>query len=78
MDGRTLSDLHRLAEEMGVSEEEIVRSGIRQLPRERALAAYVRGKLSRGEALDRLGINWVKMADCQREAVEEDLARVIK
>lgn len=82
MERSTLSDLQQLAEEMEVSEEDViaeaVRSGIRQLRRERTLAAYVRGELPRDEAIDRVGIDWVEMANRQREAVEEDVAWALK
>lgn len=77
-----LSDLHQFAEEMDVSEEEliveVVRSGIQQLRRERTLAAYVRGNLSREDAIEQVGIDWVEMADRQREAVEADVAWALK
>jgi hypothetical protein len=82
MERSTLSDLQQLAEEMEVSEEEViaeaVRSGIQQLRRERALAAYVRGELSRDQAIDRVGVDWVEMADRQREAVEAEVAWALK
>ena len=82
MERSTLSDLQALSEEMGFSEEEVIaeaiRSGIQQLRRERTLAAYVRGELSRDEAIDRVGIDWVEMADRQREAIEEDVAWALK
>lgn len=80
MERSALSDLQQLAEEMDVSEEEVIAEAvrIRQLRRERTLAAYVRGELSRDEAIDRVGIDWVEMADRQREAVEEDVAWALK
>lgn len=82
MEHSMLSDLHQFAEEMDVSEEEliveVVRSGIQQLRRERTLAAYVRGNLSREDAIEQVGIDWVEMADRQREAVEADVAWALK
>lgn len=82
MERSTLSDLQILSEEMGLSEEEIiaeaVRSGLQQLRRERTLAAYVRGNLSRDDAVERVRIDWVEMADRQREAVEADVAWALK
>lgn len=73
-----MSELQGLSDEMGVSEEEMiamaVRSGLRQLRRERILAAYMQGDLSREDAVEQVGIDWVEMADRQQQAVEEDLA----
>ena len=78
MERDTLSDVQALSDEMGLSEAEViaeaVRSGLQQLRRERTLAAYVRGNLSREDAIERVGIDWVEMADRQRKAVEEDVA----
>jgi hypothetical protein len=42
------------------------------------LAAYVRGELSRDQAIDRVGVDWVEMADRQREAVEAEVAWALK
>jgi hypothetical protein len=82
MERSTLSDLQALSEEMGLSEEEViaeaVRSGLQQLRRERTLAAYVRGTLSRDDAIEQVGVDWVEMADRQREAVEADVAWALK
>lgn len=73
-----MSELQELSDEMCVSEEEViakaVRSGLRQLRRERILAAYVQGDLSREDAVEQVGIDWVEMAGRQQQAVEEDLA----
>jgi hypothetical protein len=48
--------------------------GVRQLWRERALARYLRGEMSREQAIEAAGIDWVELAERQRKAVVEDLA----
>lgn len=74
----TLKRLEQLSHETGLSEDEViakaVQSGIRQLWRERTLAAYLKGDLPREEAIDQVGIDWVEMAERQRDAMQEDLA----
>jgi hypothetical protein len=47
--------------------------GLRQLWREHVLSRYVRGEISRDEAIVTVGIDWVELAERQRQAVEEDL-----
>ncbi|HHB90552.1 MAG TPA: hypothetical protein ENK60_04520 [Anaerolineae bacterium] len=47
--------------------------GLRQLWREEVLARYLRGELSREEAIEQVGITWVALADEQAEAVLEDI-----
>ena len=47
--------------------------GLRELRRERALARYLRGVISRGEAIDAAGIDWVELAERQNEAMRQDL-----
>lgn len=47
--------------------------GLRQLWREEVLARYLRGELSREEAIDLVGDDWVELADEQTNAVLEDL-----
>jgi len=74
----TLKRLEQLSAETGLSEDEViakaVQSGIRQLWREHTLAAYLKGRLSREEAIDQVGIDWVELAERQRRAMEEDMA----
>ena len=78
----TLKRLAQLSHETGLSEDEViakaVQSGIRQLWRERTLAAYLNGDLSREEAIDQVGIDWVELADRERDAMQEDLAWALK
>lgn len=78
----TLKHLEQLSAETGLSEDEViakaVQSGIRQLWREHTLAAYLKGSLSREEAIEQVGIDWVELAERQRDAMEEDLAWALK
>jgi len=48
--------------------------GLRQLWRERILGRYLRGEISRDEAIEAVGIDWVELAERQHEAMMEDLA----
>ena len=74
----TLRELEALARETGVSEDELItralRTGVRQLRREQVLDQYLREKISREEAVRRAGLHWVKQAERERQAVEEDIA----
>lgn len=78
----TLKRLEQLSAETGLSEDEViakaVQSGIHQLWREHTLAAYLKGNLSREEAIEQVGIDWVELAERQRDAMEEDLAWALK
>lgn len=49
------------------------RTGLRQLWRERTLGRYLRGDITRDEAIKNVGIDWVELAERQREAMLEDL-----
>jgi hypothetical protein len=48
--------------------------GLRQLWRERTLGRYLRGEITREEAIEAAGIDWVEMAERQQKAAMEDLA----
>jgi hypothetical protein len=50
-----------------------VQAGLRQLWREHVLGRYLRGEIGREEAIEAAGIDWVEMAERQKEAVLEDL-----
>lgn len=73
----SLDRLEVLVRETSRSEEELIalaiREGVKQLWRERTLARYVRGQISREEAVREAGIDWVELAELQREAMLEDL-----
>lgn len=72
------SRLRTLARETRRPEAEVMTQafevGVRQLWRERALARYLRGEMSREQAIEAAGIDWVELAERQRKAVVEDLA----
>ena len=69
--------LQRLVQETQKSEAEVItqaiESGLRQLWRERVLACFLRGELSREEAIEAVGIDWVDLAERQHAAMLEDL-----
>ncbi len=69
--------LDTLTKEIPKSEAEIItmalRVGLRQLWRERILGRYLRGEISREEAIQAVGIDWVELAERQRQAMLEDL-----
>ena len=58
------------AEVMGLA----LQTGLRQLWREQILGRYLRNEISRGEAIEAVGIDWVELADRQHQAMTEDLA----
>jgi len=49
-------------------------TGLRQLWRENILGRYLRGEISRDEAVEAVGIDWVEIAERQHQAMVEDLA----
>ena len=74
----TLTYLETLARETNKPEAEVItlalQTGLRQLWRERILARYLRGEITRDEAVEAIGIDWVEMAERQHKAMLEDLA----
>src|SRR5436305_13018720 len=74
----TSSDLAHLARELQKPEAEIMamafEAGLRQLWRERTLGQYLRGAVTREQAIEQVGIDWVELAEQQHEAMIEDLA----
>jgi hypothetical protein len=72
------TSLAHLAQELHKPESEIMamafEAGLRQLWRERTLGQYLRGEVSRDEAIERTGIDWVELAEQQHAAMIEDLA----
>jgi len=48
--------------------------GLRQLWREHILGRYLRHEISRGEAIESVGLDWVELAERQKEAMMEDMA----
>ena len=74
----TVSFLEQLARDTGKPEAEVValavEAGARQLWREHILGRYLRGEISRQQAAETVGMDWVDMADRQHGAMEEDVA----
>jgi hypothetical protein len=70
--------LELLVGETEKSEAEVmtlaIKSGLRQLWRELVLGRFLQGQTSRDEAIEAVGIDWVELAERQRDAVLEDLA----
>lgn len=73
----TSTSLARLARELQRPEAEIMtmafEAGLRQLWRERTPGQFLRGELSREQAIERVGIDWVEIAEQQYTAMNEDL-----
>ena len=55
-----------------------VQAGLRQLWRELTLDRYLRGEISRTQAIGEASIDWVEMAEQQQKAVQEDLEWALK
>jgi hypothetical protein len=74
----TLGYLEKLSRETQKPEAEVMtmafKVGLRQLWREHILGRYLRDEISRDEAIESAGIDWVQLAERQRDAVMEDLA----
>ena len=58
------------AEVMGLA----LQTGLRQLWREHVLGRYLQKEITRDEVISAVGIEWVKLAERQHEAMTEDLA----
>ena len=75
---QTTTYLETLVRETRKPEAEVLtlafQAGLRQLWREHVLSRYVRGEISRAEAIAAVGIDWVEMAERQRQAMQEDLS----
>lgn len=74
----TITCLETLMRETKKSESEVMTAvfqvGVRQLWRERILGRYLHRELTRDEAIEAVGIDWVELAERQHAAVDEDLA----
>ncbi|MGB8645683.1 MAG: hypothetical protein WCF84_10625 [Anaerolineae bacterium] len=73
-----LNYLETIARETHKPESEVMtmafEAGLRQLWRERTLGQYLRGEITREEAIHTAGSDWVELAERQSQAVMEDLA----
>jgi len=73
-----LTYLEALVRETHKTEAEVIalafQTGLRQLWRECILARYLRREITRDEAINAVGIDWVEIAERQHKAMTEDLA----
>ena len=73
----TLTYLETLVRETQKPESEVIalafQAGLRQLWCERILGRYLRGEISRAEAIEAVGIDGVGLAERQDQATIEDL-----
>jgi len=74
----TITDyLSTLTKSTQQDEEQIIAQaleiGLRQLWREEVLAQYLRGEISREEAVELVGVDWVLLAEKQQQAILEDI-----
>lgn len=74
--------LETLVSETHKSEAEVmdlaVQTGLRQLWREHFLVSYLRGRITRDEAIQAVGIDRVDLAERQHQAMMEDLAWALR
>ena len=75
---QTTTYLEALMRETRQPEAEVLtlafQAGLRQLWREHVLSRYLRGEMPREEAIAAVGIDWVELAERQRQAMQEDLS----
>jgi len=73
-----LTYLESLARELKKPEAEVMtmafEAGLRELWREHILGRYLQGEIPREQAIERVGIDWVDLAERQYAAMTEDLA----
>lgn len=73
----TLTYLKRLTDETQKPENEVLtmafQVGLRQLWREHILGRFLRQEISRDEAIETVGIDWVELAERQHQAMMEDI-----
>jgi hypothetical protein len=78
----TIGYLETLIRETQKPESEVMTKafqiGLRQLWREHILGRYLRHEISRGEAIESVGIDWVDLAERQKGAMMEDMAWAVK
>ena len=73
----TLTYLEKLSHVSHKAEAEVMtlafQVGLRQLWREHVLGQFLRDEISREEAIEVAGIDWVELAERQHQAMREDL-----
>ena len=71
------SYLEDLVRETRKSEAEVmamaIEAGLRHLWREQVLGRYLRGQITRPQAVESVGADWVELAERQHRAALEDL-----
>lgn len=79
---RTLEYLEELSKETKQDETEMLSKafqvGVRQMWREYILGRYLRGQISRDEAVEAVGIDLLELAERQHDAMMEDLEWAMK
>jgi len=69
--------VEELADKQGVSQSEILEKaleeGVKNLWNEYVLSNYIEGEIDRDEAIELVGLEKVKRADREMEAVKEDI-----
>lgn len=74
---KTFTYLETLSRETDKSESEMMalafQKGVQQMWRERILGHYLRKEITRDEAIEAVGVDWVELAERQHEAMMEDL-----
>ncbi len=77
MEQSTAGVLERLLIETQQTEPELMalvfRTGLRQVWREHVLGRYLRGEIEREEAAETVGLDWVELAERQRDAALDDV-----
>ncbi len=77
-----LTFLENLTRETHKQESEVIsmafQAGLKQLWREHILGQYLSGKISRHDAVESVGIDWVELAERQHKATMEDLSWALK
>lgn len=77
-----LNYIEKLSRETHKSEAELMtlafQTGLRQLWREHVLGQYLRSEINRKSAIEMAGIDWVELAENQRDAMMEDLNWALK
>jgi len=74
----TIKYLQEIIQQTQKPEAEVMaqafKTGVRQMWRERVLGQYLRREITRDQAIELAGIDWVELAERQHKAMLEDLA----
>lgn len=74
---KAFSYLEMLSREIDKSESEVMtmafQKGVKQMWRERILGRYLHKEITRDEAIENVGVDWVELAERQHEAMMEDI-----